>query len=270
MNLAFTTDEIEYGPEPLQLGTLLVPVSAKPRPVAILIHGGYWRQGFTREAMTDLARDLGRVGYAVWNIDYRRVGDPGGGYPGTARDVAAAVDKLAELAPNNNLDLSRVVVLGHSAGGQLGLWSAARGRLPATAVGAKPQVQIRGAVSLAGVLDLAAAARASGAGSEAELSRSVLGYLGGPPGAVPDRYSQQSPIARVPIGLPQLLLHGGNDERVSIDQSRAYLQAATAAGDQVKLIELPNVSHFDLVKSTAAWWDDVLIWLASVIGDPLL
>ena len=154
-----------------QFGGLGLPVGAGPHPVVILIHGGFWRARFGLDLMDGLAEDLAARGIASWNIEYRRVGQPGGGCPGTLWDVAQAADHLAHLAARHRLDLTRLVALGHSAGGQLALWLAARRRLPASALpdgspavapavapltaGASPTCPVVGAISLAGVVDLA-------------------------------------------------------------------------------------------------------------------
>lgn len=268
-NREFEREEINYGPDPLQVAELTVPLVPNPRPVAVLIHGGYWRQGFTREAMTDLAGNLARIGYASWNLDYRRVGDSGGGWTGTVEDIASGVDKLADVATEKNLDLNRVVVIGHSAGAQLAAWTAARSRLPSGSPGAGGRVSMRGFVGLSGVYDLEAAATAEGDGNVAELRNAVTTYLGGRPDQVPDRYAHQSPIDHLPLGIPQLLLHGTGDDRVPYEQSRAYQAASLKAGDKTTLRELDNIDHFSVVLSSRNWWGSVLAWLTATIGDPL-
>ena len=144
-----------YGSDPSQLGELFVPSSAGPHAVCVVVHGGYWRAQYDRSLMTGLCTDLAAHGFAAWNLEYRRVGG-GGGWPATLEDVAAGIDALDGIdAP---LDLSRVVAVGHSAGGQLAFWAAARPTLPVDAPGASPRVVIGAAVSQAGVLDLALAA----------------------------------------------------------------------------------------------------------------
>jgi acetyl esterase/lipase len=267
-NLAFSVEQRAYGTDPLQTGELTLPLLGKPTPLVVLIHGGYWRTGFTKVEMADLAQDLARVGYACWNIDYRRVGDLGGGWTGTLLDVATGIDKLAEIGPEKGLDLAHVALMGHSAGAQLALWAAARAKAPPNALGTPAKITPKGVVSLSGVLDLTDTAHTTSPGGEAELKKSLSDFLGGPPEAVPDRYAAVSPMALLPIGVPQLLLHGTKDDRVSIQQSRAYVAAAKAAGDQVDLIELLEVDHFEVVESSKNWWDAVINWLGRTIGDP--
>lgn len=241
--------QLAYGDHPDQVGNLHLPVGAGPWPVVVLIHGGFWRWGWDRTLMTRLAHDLAGRGFAAWNIEYRRVGQDGGGWPGTLEDVAAAADAVAGL---EGVDASRVATVGHSAGGQLAVWLAARHRLPAGAPGAGPAVRPRVAISQAGVVDLAAgAADRLGDGACAAL-------LGGTPAEVPERYAVASPAALLPLGVPQLLVHGGRDDIVPPAQSRAYAEAAAAAGDDVELIELPDADHSDVIEPEHAAWAQVV------------
>ena len=194
-----------YGPGADRFGELWRPAGEGPWPVVVLLHGGFWRAQRTLELMRPLAADLAGRGFAAWNLEYRRVGQPGGGWPGTCEDVAAGLDHLAGLAGREPLDLDRLVVAGHSAGGHLALWSAARPGLPAGAPGAGPLVAPRLAVSLAGVCDLhAGAAGGIGEGAVAE-------FLGATPDQAPERYLLASPRARLPLGVAQLLVHGDAD-----------------------------------------------------------
>jgi acetyl esterase/lipase len=235
---------IAYGDEPEQVANLHLPaVDGEPWPVVVLVHGGFWRRRWDRTTTTSLAQELAAGGLLVWNVEYRRVGQDGGGWPGTFLDVAAAVDHLAELP---EADLERAVAVGHSAGGHLALWLAARPRLPAGVPGAGPRVRLRGAVSLAGVCDLERAEEERlGGGAVAEL-------LGGGPGELPQRYAAASPAALLPLGVPQVLVHGARDEVVPPRQSRDYARAATAAGDLVELVELPEADHFDVIAASQA------------------
>jgi acetyl esterase/lipase len=242
-----TVQTFGYGPDPSQQGDLHLPAATGPLPVVIVIHGGYWRVRYDRTLGTPLAVDLSRHGVAAWNIEYRRVGG-GGGWPETFLDVAAAVDVLAELPASHLLDLRRVAVVGHSAGGQLAMWAAARPKLPAGAPGATPQVVVGGAVAQAGVLDLIR-------GFEQQLSRGAVGeLLGGAPSEVPDRYATASPLELLPLGVPATVVHGDADDAVPIEQSERYAAAAERAGDQADLVRLAGVDHMDLIDpATAAW-----------------
>jgi acetyl esterase/lipase len=237
-----------YGTGPGQVGELWRPVRGGPWPVVALLHGGFWRSHRSLELMRPLAADLIGRGFAVWNLEYRRVGEPGGGWPGTLEDVAAGLDHLVRLAARVPLDLDRLAVVGHSAGGQLALWSAARPGLPAGAPGAGPRVVPGTAMSLAGVCDLAVAARA-GIGEGA-----VVAFLGAGPDEAPERYRLASPRARLPLGIRQILLHGDADRRVPVEQSRAYAAAAAAAGDPVELLELAGVDHMAPIDPGSSAW----------------
>src|SRR3954449_11803577 len=188
-----------YGDHFHQFADLFVPRDADgPPPVAVVLHAGFWREQYSLELSEDLARDLARRGWAAWNVEFRRGGEVGeGGYPATLEDVGAAIDFLPALdAP---LDLGRVVTIGQSAGGHLALWAATR---------EAPAVPLAGAVSQAGVPDLRAADRDGlGDGATAE-------FMGGHAGERSEAYADASPIERVPLGIPQLLVHGEADDVV--------------------------------------------------------
>ncbi|MDX1450877.1 MAG: alpha/beta hydrolase, partial [Acidimicrobiia bacterium] len=167
----------------------------------MLFHGGFWRHQWTRDLMDAAAVDFARRGWATWNIEYRRIG-LGGGWPATLQDAAAAVDHVAELAASRPIDPDDVVVLGHSAGGQLALWTAARNGLDEGDPGASPRVQPRGAVGLAAVTDVAGAARL---GLD---DAAAVDFLRRDPDQGRERYRITSPIERLPIGVPVVLVHG--------------------------------------------------------------
>jgi acetyl esterase/lipase len=240
---------VRYGPDPEHVANIHRPEpEGGPWPAVVVVHGGFWRDRYDRTVMTPLADDLAARGYLAWNVEYRRVGREGGGWPGTLEDVAAAADALAErpeVAPG------RVVSLGHSAGGHLALWLASRRDAPAP---------LAGAVSLAGVADLAR-------GHAAGLGNGAVGdFLGGGPDEFPERYAYASPAARLPLGVPQLLVHGVRDEHVPVDQSRSYARAARAAGDDVEMLELPAADHFDVVDVEHPAWTAVVEFLPRLLG----
>ncbi len=222
--------QVRYGTHASQTAELHLPPTAGPHPVVVAIHGGSWGSTYGKLVMRGVAAALARRGWAVWNIEYRRLGR-GGGWPATFEDVGAAADHLAVLdAP---LDLARVGVLGHSAGGHLALWAAGREKLAAGAPGAEPAIRFVAAISAAGVVDLAGAHARSPTGS-------IDALMGGGPHDVPDRYAIGDPIALVPLDLPVLLVHGTDDATVAVERSRAYAAAARAAGGMVDLVELPG------------------------------
>lgn len=249
---------IPYGVRPEQIGNLHLPAtSGGPWPCVILIHGGFWRIGWDRTLMTPLAIDLARRGVAAWNIEYRRVGHDEGGWPGTLHDVAAAVDFLADIA---EVDADRVATCGHSAGGQLALWAASRPRLARGSVGADPSIIPVAAVSQAGVADLIA-------GADANLGDgAVQAFLGGSPASESDRYEVASPARHLPLGIRQLLVHGDADDIVPPTQSTDYGQAARRAGDDVEIVVLEEVDHFDVADVDHSAWNTVAVWLAETLG----
>jgi acetyl esterase/lipase len=245
-----------YGTDRSQRGDLHLPGGEGPHPVIVLIHGGSWHRRYGRAVMRAIAAALVMRGWAVWNIEYRRIGD-GGGWPETFADVASAIDHLDGLHPS--LDLARVELIGHSAGGHLALWAAGRTTLPTGAPGAiagRPRVPIARAVALAGVCDLTAAYRQWHGGA-------VRALMGGSPERLPDRYEVADPLRRVPLKVPVLLVHGVLDETVSIELSRNYAEAARAAGADVELVEIEGQagSHRAFIDPRGAGWAPVLPWL---------
>jgi acetyl esterase/lipase len=220
--------------------------------VVVLLHGGYWRARYGLEYFGHAASVLRDQGLAVWNVEYRRLGNPGGGWPGTFLDVGDALDALRDLADRFPLDLGRVVTLGHSAGGHLALWATARHRLPDGDPLATPApLPLAGAIALAGVSDLRRA-------WELQLSNAVVTeLLGGSPETVGDRYRSASPFELLPLGVPQILIHGDADGHVPSEISERYHRAALAAGDPCELTVLPGAGHFEVVDPRTAEWRTV-------------
>lgn len=236
---AATIATVAYGNHPDQIGDLWMPDGPGPHPVAVLAHGGFWYHAWERDLMDGLSVDLAGRGWAAWNVEYRRVG-AGGGWPATGEDMAAAIGHLVALAPVQHLDLDRVVLLGHSAGGQLVLWAAAG---PAAGQGVRPRL----VVGLAALADLRAA-RTRWVGG-----RSVTHLLA----TAADRKAalrDASPRERVPLGVPQILAHAVDDDIVPFAQTAGYAQAARAAGDAVDVLQLPAGGHFGLVDPGSVAW----------------
>jgi len=243
---------LAYGSDPLQFGELRLPAGPGPHPVAVVIHGGCWLAEYDLGYMSGLAAALAEAGVATWSIEYRRVGDPGGGWPGTFTDVAAAADHLRELAADHHLDLGRVVAVGHSAGGHLALWLAARHGLAADDPLRGPSpLPLAGVVALAGIPDLAAFAAPEGCGA------AVAPLLGGEPAGVSERLHRASPIERLPLGLPQVLVVGGLDTIVPAEQAERYAAAAAAAGESVRVLPITAAGHFELVVPGSVAWPSV-------------
>jgi acetyl esterase/lipase len=233
-----------YGADRSQVADLHTPAAGEDWPVAVVIHGGFWRDRYDRTLMEALCADLARSGWAAWNLEYRRVGG-GGGWPATFDDVAAGIDHLSTLAAP--LDLARVVAVGHSAGGHLALWAASRDR---------PGVAVTGAVGQAAVSDLAAVARLGlSSGAVEEL-------LGGSPERVPERYAAACPAQRLPLGVPLLLVHGMRDDTVPVALNRDFQRAAVAAGDTCDLVIHEHDGHFEHIDPASGAWATVKRWLA--------
>lgn len=228
---------VAYGSDPNQFIDIRIPSGKGPHPLVFFIHGGYWRAKYDLSYAGDLCAALAKAGVATWNVEYRRVGNPGSGWPGTFEDVRAAYRYLQNHA--GNLDLKRVCVTGHSAGGQLALCLAAF------------EKSVTRVFSLAGVLDLRRA-------WELHLSNdAVADYLGGSPTDVPDHYREASPADRHIPQAVQKLIHGTADKDVPYEIGKRYADAKKKAGENVELITLPNVDHFQIVDPSSAVWPKV-------------
>lgn len=238
-----------YGPGPEHLASLWWPQAGEARTATtvLFLHGGFWRAAWDRTHAGPLAVALAEAGFTVCAPEFRRTGG-GGGWPGTFDDIAAAVDTLPSLISDRGGAPAGAgaVLAGHSAGGHLSLWAAARSRRPAAS-----GVPIRGVVALAAVSDLTACYDEGLGGGAAEA------LIGGSPAGYPDRYAAADPAQLLPIGVPLWLLHGGRDDRVPATMSRSFAGRARAAGDQVAARELPDCDHFDLIDPWSAAWPAV-------------
>jgi acetyl esterase/lipase len=243
---------VAYGPDPDQFLELTLPEGDGPAPVAVVLHGGFWRAAYGVELARPLAAELAAAGWAAVAVEYRRVGS-GGGWPRTCADVAAALDILPELAPGR-LDLGELAVLGHSAGGHLAAWAAGRAHLPAGAPGAAPRVRVTAAVLQAGVLDLALA-------HEQRLgSGAVRAFLGADPADAPGVWAAADPVRLLPTGAAVLCVHGADDDVVPVGQSERYAQLAAAAGDAVEVRVLPG-DHMSVIDPAGEAFRLVSEWL---------
>lgn len=251
---------VAYGTDPLQVGELRAPLGDGPFPVVIALHGGCWLAAYDLDYMRPIAAALAAAGFAVWMPEYRRLGDDGGGWPGTFQDVAAAADYLRGLATELPLDLGRVVVLGHSAGGHLGLWLAARRTLPpGTPVSGDEPLPVRGVVSLSGIPNLREAAirglchdapsRLLGADWETAIALA-------------------SPVERLPLGVPLRLIAGDCDTIVPADVATGFAVRAAAAGDDVAAEVIAGAGHFDLVSPAADPWPVVVATIRELVATP--
>ncbi|MGE5327360.1 MAG: alpha/beta hydrolase family protein, partial [Deltaproteobacteria bacterium] len=231
-----------YGPDPNQCGELRLPKSRGPHPVVMVIHGGCWRAEYNLTHITGFSAALARNGIAAWTFDYRRIGNPGGGWPGTFEDVARGAASLRIRENRFDLDLNRVVAVGHSAGGQLALWLAAhiRDARQSALLATKP-IPLRAVVALAGITDLRLGREAGVCGD------AITRLLGGAPEDVPERYRAASPLELLPLGVPLHLIHGAKDTVVPVTMSEDYVEAAQRLGDKAALTILPDAGHFEAI-----------------------
>jgi acetyl esterase/lipase len=254
---------IAYGDHADAFGDLWLPVASAGAPsagapVVVLIHGGFWRADFQLDLMEPLVPSLLEEGFAVWNIEYRRVG-AGGGYPQTFVDAAAAIDRLADLPPRFDglLDLGNVSAVGHSAGGQLAVWLASRRLLPVGAPGVDPEVIPSTVVSQAGVLDLIGCVEAGIGGT------ACSDLIGATPDTAIRRYAETSPAEMLPIEAAVVAVHGSNDAVVPVAQSEVYIDRATVAGVRARLEMIDDADHFSHLDPTHAAWLVVIDVLTS-------
>lgn len=235
---------IPYGNDPSQFGDLFLPSGDGSHPVVLMLHGGCWRAKYGLGPMGQLARAVANRGVAVWSLEYRRLGN-GGGWPNTFLDVAHGADLLRDLADQYALDLSRVVVTGHSAGGHLALWSAGRGKVSAESPIYTPNpLPFHSVVALAPVCDLERAV----AWDICIEASDVL--VGGHPRQHYANYYQGSPSALLPLDVPHVTINGEKDDIVPIEYVSHFVDSAHALGDDATLIGVPDVGHFEIVMST--------------------
>ena len=230
---------LAYGSDSNQFGALRLPKAKGRFPVAMNIHGGYWRAKYDLAHADHLCAALTAKGLATWNLEYRRVGNDGGGWPGTFEDVVNGYRFLSWIAQRYELDMNRVLVMGHSAGGQLALCLAGH------------QMSLKNVVSIAGVTDLQHA-------WALHLSNdAVVEFLGGKPTEVPDHYREADPMRLEIPKATQWLIHGVDDGVVPPDFSRTYFEQKKKSGENVHLLQINNAGHFELIDPRTAAWKQV-------------
>lgn len=251
-----------YGPDAYQRVDWWRPAGAGPFPTVVMVHGGCWTTSVAdRHIMDWAADDLRRHGIAVWNIDYRGVDRPGGGYPGTFADAAAATDLLAAKGPALGADLLRIVVVGHSAGGHLALWLAGRARLPrSSGLWRAHPLRLARAISLGGLPDLEATAASPDNGCGTAVAGKLVGS------GRPDLYADTSVPRLLPLGVPQDLVNGREDRIIPYRLATGYVAAARAAGDRVELHTVPATGHVELIAPGSAAWDETRRLVLSAFG----
>ena len=248
-------ETVHYGPAPSQVAELFLPKTKGPHPVVVLLHGGCFLKQYEGFAQTStLAADLAGRGYAVWNVEYRKLGEAGAGYPGTFQDVATAIDRLRTEAPEHGLDLRRVVAIGHSAGGHLALWAASRARLPAASpLRVADPLPIGAVISLAGIGDLNGQGKvfAMPCGDDT-IERLVDSAHRKNP------FADTSPAEMLPTGARVVMVHGVFDAVMPPYTGRDYVLKVRKAGDAAEAVTIPDAAHFDLVIPTTAAWKEIV------------
>ena len=241
-----------YGDDSLQYGELHLPEGKGPHPVVVMVHGGCWLAAFDMNHMRALANAMKDVGYAVWNIEYRRVGHPGGGWPGTFLDVAAASDHLKTLAKKYPLDMDQVVAVGHSAGGHLALWLAIRHKLTR-----QSEIYTTDPLPLKGVLALEPGTTLKSIHHNRLCGHVIDGLMGGSPTQFPNRYRDAAPMEQIPLGLPHTILVGWLSG-FGLPGSTYFYTAQEAGDKQVKYVEAPESGHFEMINPDTSTWPIVL------------
>jgi acetyl esterase/lipase len=256
------TARIAYGASPLQFANLRLPRTPGPYPVVIFVHGGCWLSAFDIAHVGKLEQALADSGFAVWSIEYRRVGDDGGGWPNTFVDVARGADHLRQIAGQYQLDLRRVIAAGHSAGGAFALWLAARPKIPASSeLYVKDPLRVRAVFALAPAPDLEQL-------HQSGVCQNVIDKLmGGSPAAHADRYAAASAMRLAPVGVSQTLVVGAKDAGWG-PVGRAFFARTRALGDSsAHLVELPESGHFEMINPASSSWPAVYRSLAALVAE---
>jgi acetyl esterase/lipase len=258
------TRHVAYGAAPSQFAELFQPAGEGLFPVAVIIHGGCWTKEFGGiTQMRNMAGDLAAKGIAVWNVEYRRYDEEGGGYPGMYHDVASAMDRLRTLAPEHKLDLARIVLVGHSAGGHLAQWAGSRAKLPRTSpLYVADPLPVPVVISLGGLADL----RNEQALIKTSCDRDMTQLAGVASAARPDIFSDTSPAELLPAGVRTVLIHGEHDTISPLRVGQDYARRAQAAGDAAEVLVLPGGSHYDEVAATSPSWTIVSAQIRKALG----
>ncbi len=238
---------LAYGNDPNQFGDLRLPRGKGPHPLIVNIHGGFWRAAYDLTHAGHLCAALAGEGYATWNLEYRRVGNLGGGWPGSLEDISLGYRFLRQEAKAFNLDISKTMVMGHSAGGQLALCLASH------------EPTVHSVVALAAVSDL------KNAWVRHLSNDAVVEFLGGRPGEVPEHYKEADPLEFAVKSAVQWLVHGLDDDIVPFEYSRNYVQQKRKDKEDVHLLEIAGASHFDVIDPHSAAWKKIAVTIASLL-----
>jgi acetyl esterase/lipase len=261
---------IAYGSDPSQFGDLWLPESnAKALfPVVVFFHGGWWKSEYDLGHAGYLCAALKREGIAVWSVEYRRRGATGGAWPATFKDAAAGFDFVSTLMKSYSLDPSRLLTMGHSAGGLLAFWMAGRHRIDPKSELFLPQLKLdlRGAVSLAGAVDLRLTIDLAGTSLFAHDREEVLGLMGGSPGQHPERYRSCNPGDLLPLSAPQLLLQGTDDDQIPSELPQLWAEMSTSRGSHATVTMIESADHFDVIDPSSRAWETVVTRLRTFIA----
>ena len=244
---------IRYGSDPIQFAELRFPNGKGPFPLLFVVHGGFWQSRYDLSHIGHLCTAFTSRGVITCNVEYRRIGNPGGGWPGTFQDISLATRIIVQTTSSDpRFDHARTAILGHSAGGHLALWLAGSHRISRGSPLHLDQRQaITKAISLAGVSDLRLAWKQ-------KLGHGVVTRLmGGTPDKYPDRYNAGSPIELLPTDASQALVHGTDDDTVPLSQSEAYVEKAEKLGDWPTLVKLDGFGHYELIDPESEAWPPV-------------
>ena len=258
------TATFAYGAAPSQFAELFRPAGAGPFPVVVLVHGGCWTVQFGGiRQMHNVAGALAARGIAVWNVEYRRADEPGGGYPGTYQDINAALDKLASEAARHQLDTRRIVAMGHSAGGQLVQWMAGRSKIaPTSALFHPNHLPVPSIISLGGLADL----RHEQDLIKSSCGRDMVQLAGSPSAQRPDIYADTNAADLMPNGSRTVLITGALDTISPPRVAYAYAARSQAAGDQARVLILPGASHYDEIAASSPAWTLILPVIEQALG----
>lgn len=267
---------LHYGAGEFQFGDLWLPTQhgmsqsqpkSRLQPVVVFFHGGWWQSEYDLAYAGHLCAALKGEGIAVWSVEYRRVGKTGGGWPATFQDAASGFDYVATLAESFTLDLSRVVAMGHSAGGHLAFWIAGRHHIePQSAIHIpQPHIPLHGLIALAGAVDLRLTIDLAGDSSFAHDKEEVYSLMGGTPREFEDRYRAGNPGDLLPLGVRQVLIQGTEDQQIPPQLPSRWAEKARRQGDEVTIHMIPAADHFDLVDPQSKAWERVLAAVHSML-----
>jgi acetyl esterase/lipase len=252
---------VQYGNDPNQFAELRFPNGKGPFPMLFVVHGGFWQSVYDLSHVGHLCAAFTSEGIITCNVEYRRIGNPGGGWPGTFQDISLATRHiLQEMSNDTRFDHIRTGIIGHSAGGHLALWLVGSHRIAeGSPVHSDHKQAITSAISLAGVSDLRLAWKTRlGHGTVTRL-------MGGTPDEHPERYDACSPVELLPTGGRQVLVHGAADDTVPVSQSEAFVERAQKLGDRPTLVKLDGIGHYELIDPESEVWPSVAGAVLSLI-----